>query len=158
MNIKSLKKALAESGGKAPYEYKAYIYDVYDGDGVYEAFVDMGLNIFSFQKIRLAGVDTPELKGYHKEAGRVVRDYVRSLILNQVVIIKTTKKGKYGRWLADVEVNGIDLAQVLIDNRLAKKYHGNKKEKWTQKQLDSIVANAPKLIPSGNVATGSLAG
>ena len=51
------------------YFYKAEIVSVYDGDSV-TAIIDMGLHTFRKLKVRLSGIDAPELRGLEKEAGK----------------------------------------------------------------------------------------
>ena len=105
------------------YNYKAKIIDVYDGDTV-TAIVDLGFLHFQEMKLRLYGIDTPELRGDEKEAGIVVRDLVREMILNKDVEIHSykDKQGKYGRYLANLIVDGLDVNQWLVDNGHAKSY------------------------------------
>jgi len=86
------------------YEYKAIITSVYDGDTV-TANIDLGFGVvLKKQKLRLYGINTPEVRGSSKEEGKKVRDLVREKILDKEVLIKTyrDKKGKYGRWLAEI--------------------------------------------------------
>jgi|TARA_E500000331_G_scaffold321978_1_gene336560 micrococcal nuclease len=86
------------------YEYRAYVRKVYDGDTI-TVDIDLGFEvILKNQKIRLHGIDTPEVRGESKAEGIKVRDAVRKRIANKWVIIKThrDKKGKYGRWLGEV--------------------------------------------------------
>jgi micrococcal nuclease len=81
------------------YTYKAVIVEVYDGD-TYKADIDLGMGVIKRkEKIRLAFVDTPELKGEERERGLEVRDHVKELILNKEVYIQTFKdrKGKWGK-------------------------------------------------------------
>ena len=123
------------------YEYNAKILSVYDGDGVFDAEIDMGMNLFQRKDIRLFGVDTPEMRGEYKEAGKVVRDFVRNLILNKTVLIITQKDktGKYGRLLASVIIEDMDLAQLLLDKGYAKAYHGGNKQEWSMGEIDNIL-------------------
>ena len=72
------------------YQYKATIIDVYDGDTV-TAKVDLGFLISQEMKLRLYGIDTPELRGSEREEGLKVRDILREMILDQEVIINTYK-------------------------------------------------------------------
>lgn len=87
------------------YEYKANVTSVYDGDTI-TVTVDLGFDHFiRNMKLRLYGINTPELRGGTDEtrkAAREARDYLRQLILGQQVIVRTIKdeKGKYGRYLA----------------------------------------------------------
>ena len=118
------------------YTYRAKIIGVYDGDTV-TALVQLGFNVTIELKLRLYGIDTPEVRGKNKKEGIKVRDYVRELILNKDVVITTfkDKKGKYGRYLAEVwldrieddALSGILLNRLLIDNGMAKEYFGGKR-------------------------------
>jgi len=105
------------------YNYKAKIIDVYDGDTV-TAIVDLGFLHFQEMKLRLYGIDTPELRGAEKIEGRKVRDIVREMILNKEVEIHSykDKQGKYGRYLATVILDGLDVNKWLVDNGHAKPY------------------------------------
>ena len=105
------------------YEYRAKIVDVYDGD-TFTFYVDLGFDVWVKSKLRLYGVDTPELRGSDKEMGLVVRDYVRDEILGKLVTIMVYKKGKFGRYVADVLPHGdsefhLTLSEDLIKKKLA---------------------------------------
>jgi len=128
------------------YEYNAKILKVYDGDGVFHANVDMGMNLFQRKEIRLYGYDAPEMRGNHYDAGVIVRDYVRSLILDKdvVIITKKDKSGKYGRLLADIIINGVDLGKHLFEKKYVKIYNGGKKEIWTNENLNDIISENKK--------------
>ncbi|WP_054852717.1 thermonuclease family protein [Olleya sp. ITB9] len=106
------------------YTYKAKIIAVYDGDTV-TALVDLGFLHSQEMKLRLYGIDTPELRGEEKEEGKKVRDIVRSMILDKEVTIRSykDKQGKYGRYLANIILeDGLELNQWLVDNGHAKPY------------------------------------
>ena len=127
---------------KFKYKYLATITSVYDGDGAYECNIDMGMKLYLKKQVRLYGVDTPELKGKQKIAGRKVRDFVRACILDKDVILytKKDKSGKYGRLLADIKFDdNRDLSELLLQKGYAKVYLGGKKEPWTKEELDFIV-------------------
>lgn len=133
------------------YTYDAKITSIYDGDGKFEVLmtvkVDIGMNeILTRERIegvRLFNVDTPEVRGEHKRAGIIVRDFVRAFMLGKDVILKTKKDktGKYGRLLADVIVDDVDLAQLLLDKGYAKPYFGGKKQEWSMEEIDHILFN-----------------
>jgi len=106
------------------YEYKAMITKVYDGDTI-TADIDLGFGIVTKkQKIRLLGINTPEVRGSEKPQGIISRDALRQRILGKEVIIKTSKdkKGKYGRWLGEVFVEDENVNQWLITEGYAKEY------------------------------------
>ena len=101
------------------YFYRARITAVYDGDSV-TADIDLGLKSWLLdQKLRLSGIDTPELRGSEEEKvrGRAARDWLKAALMhiavdevefyddmNISVILEThkDKSGKYGRWLCTI--------------------------------------------------------
>lgn len=109
---------------KEEYIYNCQVKRVYDGDTI-TVDIDLGLNTWvKDQTLRLYGIDTPEIRGEEKEEGKKVRDWLRSLILDKKVIIRTYKdsKGKYGRWLAEVFYNGENLNEKMLSLGYAKEY------------------------------------
>jgi len=118
------------------YTYSGTIVEVYDADSMTVDF-DLGFGIhLKGQKVRLLGVDTPELRTKNlgeKKLGYEARDYVRGLILGKQLIVKTykgDKKGKFGRWLVDIEFDdGKILSNDLITKGHAVEYWGEKKTK-----------------------------
>lgn len=105
------------------YQYKAKIIDVYDGDTV-TAVVDLGFYHFQQMKFRLYGINTPEIRGEEREKGLVVRDIMRAMILDKEVTINSykDKQEKYGRYLANIIIDGIDVNQWLVLNGHAEEY------------------------------------
>jgi len=109
---------------KPDYVYKAYVRSVYDGDTI-TVDIDVGFGItLTSQKIRLRGIDTPEVRGESREAGLVSRDYLRNLIQGKWILLKTEKdkKGKYGRWIGTIYLsitNKEDKTEVInVNDRL----------------------------------------
>ena len=80
------------------YEYKAKIIKVYDGDTV-TAVIDLGFNVSITEKVRLYGLDAPEVRGDERPDGLISRDRLRDRILDQDVIIKTQNTRKPRRLL-----------------------------------------------------------
>jgi len=108
------------------YEYKAVVTKVYDGDTI-TVNIELGFGIFfNKQKLRLAYIDAPEVRGEEREQGLVSRDRVRELIMGKEIKIKTYKdsKGKYGRWIAEVFYGDdeVNLNEQLINEGLAEKH------------------------------------
>lgn len=88
------------------YEYKAKITNVVDGD-TFDFEIDLGFGITYKNRLRLYGLDTPEVRGSEREEGLRVKDYVKQLIDGKEVILITRKwKGKYGRYIAEVLFTG----------------------------------------------------
>ena len=106
------------------YEYKATVTKVYDGDTITVDF-QLGFGIIlKSQKIRLLGINTPEVRGKSKPEGIISRDALRARILGKIVTIKThkDKKGKYGRWLGEVLMEEENINQWLLTEGYAKVY------------------------------------
>ena len=106
------------------YTYKAIVLDVYDGDTC-TVDIDLGFGIWmKKQKLRLYGINTPELTGEQKQDGIKIRDYLSSLILGKEIIIQTQKDKaeKYGRWLATIWLDGVNLNKKLIEEGYAREY------------------------------------
>jgi len=107
------------------YTYRAKVVSVYDGDTI-TCDIDLGFGVWlRNQTIRLYGIDTPELRGGERDAGLESRDVVRELMLDVDVTLRThkDKKGKYGRWLAEVfDDDGRSFNEYLIENGYAKRY------------------------------------
>ena len=98
------------------YRYKAKITKVYDGDTV-TADIDLGLGVWvRGEKLRLFGINAPEVRGPEKVKGKESRDFLRELILNKEVTVWTIKdkKGKYGRYLAKVFGDEGDINEFMV--------------------------------------------
>jgi len=107
------------------YYYKAKIISVYDGDTC-RADIDLGLGLWMHnEKLRLLRIDTPELRGEDREAGLVARDFLRELVLDKEVFIQTKRdrRGKYGRYLAELWLETDPDAWVNINDRLVESGH-----------------------------------
>lgn len=88
------------------YEYKAKITNIVDGDTV-DAIVDLGFDIKFEMRLRLYGINTPEIRTKdleEKARGFAAKTKVQEMIGEQEVMIKThkDKAGKYGRILAEI--------------------------------------------------------
>ena len=98
------------------YHYNAHVDSVYDGDTI-TVTLDLGLKIKIKEKLRLSRINTPEIRGDEREDGLVARDRLRELILGKDIIVQTTKdkKGKYGRYIADIWLKSEELAPYPSD-------------------------------------------
>ena len=103
------------------YQYPALVVSVYDGDTI-TVNIDLGFGVeLKKQKIRLYGINTPEVRGASKEQGIMSRDYVRAKILHKMITLQSIKdkKGKYGRWLGIILMGDVNLNKDLIKQKLA---------------------------------------
>ena len=108
------------------YQYKAFVTKVYDGDTI-TCDINLGLGlILQKQRIRLFGINAPELK---EKNGKISRDALREKLLNKEILIKTVKdkKGKYGRLLGVLFLDGLNINDWLVENNYAEvNLYGNK--------------------------------
>ena len=120
------------------YEYRIRkVLKVVDGDTI-DVDIDLGFNITYYQRVRLAGIDTPESRTTdkkEKELGLEVKEKLKKAIdAASKVIIKTEKPDsseKYGRILGWVflDDNKVSINQTLIDEGYAWGYMGETKIK-----------------------------
>jgi len=106
------------------YTYRAFVTKVYDGDTV-TVDVDLGWSVvIKKQKIRLLGINAPEVRGSSRSSGIISRDALRSRILNKKVTLKTfkDKKGKFGRWLGEIWIDDECINDWLLNEGYASKY------------------------------------
>jgi micrococcal nuclease len=127
------------------YEYNIKkVTKVVDGDTI-DVDIDLGFNISYSQRVRLAGIDTPESRTKdlrEKALGLEVKNKVKSAIESaKTVIIKTElpdSTEKYGRILGWVYLDGAakSLNEQLIDEGYAWGYMGETKVK----DFDALLA------------------
>ncbi|MDD0852981.1 thermonuclease family protein [Halobacteriovorax sp. GB3] len=107
--------------------------DNYDGDTITVNIPNVHPLLGKKAKIRVNGVDTPELRTKdkcEKRKGRMAKKLVRSVLKNgKVINLTNVKKGKYFRIVADVQVDGKNLSDILLKNKLAYPYRGKTKKK-----------------------------
>jgi len=120
------------------YEYRVKkLYKVVDGDTI-DVDIDLGFDISLFQRVRLAGIDTPESRtkdAYEKKLGLEVKEKLNDLLKNATNIIIRTEKPdsteKYGRilgWLF-IDNQKLSINEQLIKEGYAWEYMGETKVK-----------------------------
>lgn len=107
---------------------------IYDGD-TFRVNINAWSAIVGHRvPVRVKGIDTPELRGkcqYEKELARKAKQHTVQLLRDAKKIeLQNINRGKYFRILADVSIDGQDLGESLIENRLAVRYYGNSKVSW----------------------------
>ena len=120
------------------YEYRVKkIVGVVDGDTI-DVDIDLGFNVSFSQRVRLAGIDTPESRTkdkFEKSLGLEAKEYVKSKLKDaKDVIIKTElpdSSEKYGRILGWVYVDGAtkSINETMIEDGYAWGYMGETKVK-----------------------------
>lgn len=96
--------------------------EVYDGDTF----------TFAGERIRIANIDTPELFSPHcdaeKRLARLAKLKLKLLLsdVGGIDIIRMPEPDRFGRTLARVRVNGIDVGESLIADGLAAPWTGRR--------------------------------
>jgi micrococcal nuclease len=116
------------------YEYACKVERVVDGDTI-DVVLDLGFDVSFKSRVRLYGIDTPESRTRdldEKARGKMATAFLKEAIdSGEKVVIQTKLKdsrGKFGRVLGDVIVDGININQELITNNYAVAYFGQSKE------------------------------
>jgi len=116
------------------YEYSCTVERVVDGDTV-DVVLDLGFNILHKCRVRLFGIDTPESRTRNldeKARGKMAGAFLKNKIdAGEKIVIQTKLKdsrGKFGRVLGNIIVDGININQLMIDNYHAAAYFGQSKE------------------------------
>jgi len=126
------------------YEYKATVKRVIDGDSIV-LDIDLGFYIaMNETKIRLYGLDTPEMNSddplLRLQAVLATRYLYDNLPVGSKVIIKTVldKREKYGRLLATIFTKeGLNINEGLLENKLAISYKDLTREEQIQKHYEN---------------------
>ena len=121
-----------------PYIFTATVSKIVDGDTMYVTDINLGFGVVNRGDtgrgicLRLNGIDTPESRTRNleeKKYGLAAKEFVKAFSpVGTEVTLRTYKKGKYGRWLADIKVGGKWLCKELIKNHHAVEYEGQSKK------------------------------
>lgn len=109
------------------YKYRAKVTNVVDGDTV-DVMVDLGFKIWVKKRVRLYGINTPEVRGDEKVEGFKSKERVKTLIDGKdIYLVSMTDKDKYGRCIAKILLfeDERDLTTILISEGLGVQYYGN---------------------------------
>jgi endonuclease YncB( thermonuclease family) len=130
---------LAESIPFVPPITSGLVIKVYDGDTFTLVsklpYLDSPVYRFS---VRLLGIDCAELKSKdetEKSCAIAARDELTRMVLNKYVTLHNVQTEKYGRILANVYVDDLNVNKHMLEKRLAVEYNGKTKrspENWLQ--------------------------
>lgn len=109
---------------KKIYNYNALITNVVDGDTV-DAIIDLGFNVNLNVRIRLAGINTPEMKDKDlliREKAKQAKEFLSNKVLNKNILLDSKGLDKYGRWIGTIHLDEEVINKSLIDSGLAIPY------------------------------------
>ena len=130
------------------FEYKCKLLRVIDGDTV-DVDIDLGFGVWlRKQRIRLYGIDTPESRTRDKEEkfyGKLSAKFLKEQCKNSSEIFLKTyldKKGKFGRILGELIVEGVNINKMMIEKYMAVEYHGQSKDEIDKEhQINRVQLN-----------------
>ena len=118
----------------------AWVGEVIDGDTVLvRARIWLGQDVET--RVRLLGIDTPELKarcGEEQRLALVARDFVRDRVLGRRVNLVDIRHDKYGKRVLSrvITPDGEDLGAALIRHGLGRPYDGGGRQNWCAAKTD----------------------
>ncbi len=122
------------------YEYRVKSVErVVDGDTV-DVILDLGFGLFKKERVRIAGVDTPEKRTRNlkeKKLGYDATEFAEKWFADGDIILRTEKDGKYGRMLGWAYKGEECFNHQLIDLGYAWPYLGG--TKIDAEDMDSLM-------------------
>ena len=126
------------------YHYRVKLLKVVDGDTV-DVDVDLGFDVWlRNQRIRLYGIDTPESRTRDKEEKRFgirAKQHLSHMIATEIehgalvgadtkkqISLQSLGRGKFGRILGVLFVDGVNVNEKMIEDHHAVAYHGQSKQ------------------------------
>jgi len=110
------------------------VVSIYDGDTFKCSIISYPAIIGDNIGIRISGIDCPEMTDKRlniRALAQQAKQYtVARLRAGKSICLLNMRRDKYFRIVADVTVDGKNLAQELIGKGLAKPYDGGTKEAW----------------------------
>ena len=129
------------------YEYRCKVTRVVDGDTV-DIDIDLGFGVWLHkERVRIYGIDTPESRTRdleEKKFGLMAKEFVKKFVkgdkrnIKSNIILRTQKydaKGKFGRILGDIIVDGTSLSDTMIKEHHAVPYYGQSKDEVQESHL-----------------------
>ncbi len=106
---------------------------IVDGDTI-DISIDLGFDLTKKERVRLAGIDTPEKRTKNqkeKEMGYQATEFLEMHLMEATKLtVRTEKDGKFGRmlgWLYKTDEDTTSINQIMIDKGYAWAYDGGTK-------------------------------
>ena len=107
-----------------------FIENCYDGDTC---------TTLEGEKIRLACIDTPELKGKRADPipAKEARDYLNNLVAYKEVYIKRITNDRYGRTVGELFKDDVNIQKLIVEKGYGKIYKKYAYQcDWSKKYID----------------------
>ena len=116
---------------KIMYEYQARLVRIIDGDTV-DCDIDLGFDVWIRERVRLAGIDAPEVRTRdleEKKAGKEATQWLQVQFetyapdnLFKLITNDFNRTGKYGRTIGTIYINETNINEQMIKEGHAKIY------------------------------------
>lgn len=113
-----------------PYQYWARVVEVIDGDTV-DCEIDLGFELKIRARVRLQGINTPEIFGVKKTSSEYKKGIAAKVFLESLIpkngwvelrVAQASGREKYGRWLGRIYDKGRDLNAAMVKEKHAVAY------------------------------------
>ncbi len=118
------------------FAWELPIVKVIDGDTISTVIKEMPPELQNYS-IRVRGIDTPEKGGHAKCFEEATKAQMATIAVKRISLnvrtmhVSNCTHDKYGgRIVCDININGYNVAEKLIEHKLARPYNGGKKESW----------------------------
>jgi len=111
------------------FYYKVEILRIVDGDTV-DVRIDLGFNVWHKCRLRLMGINAPESRTRdleEKSRGLAAKQWLIDRLEFKDVEMQSHGTGKYGRVLAELFVEGVNINQLMVKEGHATEYDGGKR-------------------------------
>lgn len=116
--IRKRPKKYKEPASSELFTFEGFVERVVDGDTVW-CQIELGFNICVREKLRLRGINAPELK---TKLGKKAKAFLHKILPKETfIVVRTSKSDKFDRYLADLFVGNLYINQLLIDEGFAQK-------------------------------------
>lgn len=104
------------------FTYKAEIVNIVDGDTI-DVDIDLGFNTWvrdvRLRLNRINAYETRLVKGTTeemKQLGIAGKNYIEQTVANaKEIVVTTLGQGKYGRWIAEIVIDGQNISDKLVE-------------------------------------------
>ena len=114
-------------------EMEVALHSVYDGDTFFIDIPDIPEVFGERISVRINRIDAPELKDERHEISELAteaKNRLEEVLHSGPIILKNVRRGKFFRLLAEVEVNGQDVGNLLLEENLVREYKGRGVKPW----------------------------
>jgi len=117
--------------------YKSELINVIDGDTI-DVKIEFGLGFFCNARIRLKGIDAPEIKKVKKESseyknGTVAKYKVKKWFAENgtCIYVSAESRGLYGRWLGEIWA---DVGENSLNDYMIKECYKTSYKEWKHQE------------------------